>query len=234
MTTGARDKVMIYSFTDKLLTKPNAEIPQPFYLPVNPENFDKNHKIEMDTRRGHGNQGTDPRYNSTKPEELKLEFIFDGTGTIENYRFTDAAKRTVKQQLELFMQTVYDMQGKIHRPNFLKICWGQNLTFNCVISNITVTNQLFDNAGDPLRVKISTTFLRFIPQEERVARERRSSPDLTHIRTVKAGERLDLLTNAIYNDTKYLLQVARANGLVSLRSLKPGLVINFPPIEKTE
>lgn len=234
MENGAIEKVRIFAYTDKKFTKPNTTVEQPFYLPVNPESYSKNFKIETDNRRGHGNEGTDPRYISTAPEELKLDFIFDGTGTIENYRYTKPNEKSVKQQLKLFLDTVYNMEGKIHRPNFLKLHWGDYLAFPCILSNLDINYQLFEKNGDPLRIKISATFLNYVAQEERTARERTESPDLTHLRPTKAGDRLDLMTFDIYDDTKYMLQVAKANKLVTLRKLKPGIELRFPPIDKTE
>lgn len=234
MTNGAIAKVRVYAYTDKFMNIPNEAVPQPFYLPVNPESYSKNFKIETDNRRGHGSEGTDPRYNSTAPEELKLDFIFDGTDTIENYRYTNPSAKSVKEQLALFMKTVYQMDGTIHRPNFLRVHWGECLVFPCILSNMDVSYQLFGSDGDPLRVKISASFLKYITPEERNARAHLCSPDLTHLRLAKAGDRLDLMTHKIYNDTKYMLQVARVNNLVSLRVLKPGKEMRFPPLDKTE
>ena len=234
MNNGGLEKVRIFAYKNKALTQPNRKGPFPFYLPVNPENYSKNYKVELDTRRGHGNQGTDPRFKSTAPEELKLEFVFDGTGTIENYYYNDESDKSVKRQLELFLKVVYNMEGSIHRPNFLKVFWGTFLEFPCVLSSLDINYQLFESNGDPLRARISANFLNYMAQEERAARERQESPDLTHIRQVKGGDRLDLMTHEIYNDTKYLLQIARANGLVGFRQLKPGQNLRFPPIDKAE
>src|SRR4051812_44368337 len=119
--SGPIEKVSIYAYIDKDFQTPNTAVPQPFYIPLNPEGYSKALKIDTDNRRGHGNQGTDPRYNSTAPEELKLDFLFDGTKAIANYKYNDL---DVKDQLELFLKTVYHMEGKIHRPNFLKVHWG--------------------------------------------------------------------------------------------------------------
>ena len=58
------------------------------------------------------------------------------------------------------------------------------------------------------------------------------SPDLTHLRTVKAGDRLDLMTHNIYNDTKYLMQVAKVNKLSTFRRLKPGAELALPTLQK--
>jgi nucleoid-associated protein YgaU len=71
-----------------------------------------------------------------------------------------------------------------------------------------------------------------VEDDLRVAKENRSSPDLTHYRIVKAGDNLPLMTQRIYGDPKYYLEVARVNKLVNFRNLKPGQAIYFPPIEK--
>lgn len=233
MINATVEKVRIFAYTDKQLMKPNNSVNQPFFIPLNPENYSKNFKIETDNRRGHGNQGTDPRYMSTAPEELKLEFILDGTGAIENYQYTDPSNKSAKDQFALFLKTVYQIEGKSHRPNFLKVHWGEYLKFPCILSSLDVNYQLFESNGDPLRIKLSATFLNYLASEERAARERLSSPDLTHVRETKAGDRLDLMTHDIYNDTKYLLQVAQVNGLTTFRQLDSGIKMRFPPIDKT-
>ncbi len=232
MMNGAVEKVRIFAYSDKLM-QPNTSVGQPFYIPLNPENYSRNFKIETDDRRGHGDQGTDPRYKNTVPEDLQLEFILDGTGTIENYRYTDPSKKSVKEQFKLFLETVYWVNSETHRPNFLKIHWGKYLQFPCILSNLDVNYQLFESNGDPLRLKISATFKSYLAPEERAARMRTSSPDLTHERVTKAGDRLDLMTHNIYADTKYLLQVASVNGLTTFRRLDSGMKLRFPPISKT-
>lgn len=233
MDNGTLEKVNIFSYTDKKLTQKNESAKQPFFLPLNPENYSKNFKIETEKKAGHGNQGTDPRYKWSAPEELKLDFIIDGTGAIENYCYTDPSKVTAKDQFKLFLKTVYEMEGKTHRPNFLKVHWGTYLKFPCILSSLDVNYQLFESNGDPLRIKISATFLSYLSTEERNALERRSSPDLTHIKETKSSDRLDLMTHDIYNDVSYLLRVAKFNGLTSFRQLDSGVKLRFPPIDKT-
>jgi nucleoid-associated protein YgaU len=64
----------------------------------------------------------------------------------------------------------------------------------------------------------------------RVAEERRSSPDLTHLHTVKAGEHLTLLADKYYGDASRYLQVADYNKLANFRRLEPGQQLVFPPL----
>lgn len=229
---GKLEKVLIHSYEDeKFSIKTELDV-NPISLPVNPESFTQNYKIGLNQQQGQGNQGTNPDYTATKPEELKLDIIFDGTGIIEGYKY-NGDDPSVKAQVKIFLDTVYKMNGKTHRPPLLKVQWGQ-LIFQGVLSNLDLNYTLFQPNGDPLRAKASVTFVKYIPQKERVARENKSSPDLTHVRMVKAGDRLDLMTHRIYNDPKYVLQVARVNGLSSFREIQPGTELVFPPIGKTE
>ena len=230
--SGKLIKVIIHAFDDEDFTKKSTTSPDPITLPVNPESFNKNLRINLNQQRGQGNQGTNPDYSGTAPETLKLDFVLDGTNTIQGYKAI-GDKPEVKDQLTIFMNCVYDMNCKIHRPNFLQIQWA-TLMFPCVLTDLQLNHTLFKPNGDPLRIKVSATFLKYLSQKERVARECKESPDLTHSRLVKAGDRLDNMTNEIYNDSKYVLQIAKVNGLSTFRKISPGAQFVFPPLDKRD
>ncbi len=221
-------KAVIVPYTDKDYR--NKVKDTEFVIPVNPESYSQNFKVEVDRTRAHGNQKTGPRFKSTAPEELKLEFIIDGTGTIEGYWYDD---HTVGQQINLFKKVVYNFNGDIHRPNFIKVFWG-DFTFQCILTNLDINYTLFDWDGSPLRAKISATFTDFVAQEERAARERARSPDITHFRDVPAGQRMDLMTHEIYKTSKWTLHVSKSNNLTSFRQTLTGTELIFPPLSKTE
>ncbi len=229
---GKLIKVLIYAFEDEAFRRKSKISPNPISLPVNPESFTQNFKVAVNQQQGQGSQGTSLQYKGTKPEELKLEFVFDGTQTIEGYKY-NSDDHSVKAQLKIFMDTVYNMKGEIHRPHFLKIHWGDGFKFPCILSNLDLNYTLFKPDGDPLRIKASATFLNYIAQKERVLREKKKSPDLTHVRLVKAGNRLDLMTYDIYKESRFVSQVARANGLTTFRQIKPGIEVVFPPLDKS-
>lgn len=233
------DKLRIYAFTDQNFVDPGegiSRIDPAFMAPINPESFTKNLKIDLDERRGHGSDGTDLRFKSTVPEELRLDFILDGTQTMEGYGGEDTTLKTmpVHDQLDKFLKSVYKYEGDIHRPKFLLLIWGSEIRFRCILSNLDINYTLFDTKGKPLRARLTATFLNYKAREERLAQERQNSPDLTHYRKVKQGDRLDLMTYKIYNDAKYFLQVGRANNLSHVRNITPGLDLYFPPFDKNE
>lgn len=226
--TQVLSKLIIHSFEKNDFKK---EI-KSFTTPINPETFTKTSHIELDTSRGHGQPGTDPRYKSTPPEELKIEFVLDGTKTMEGY--VDKYKSMeVSAQIKAFVDCVQYV-GKIHRPPFLIVRWGSEVKFPCVLLNMEVSYSLFKPNGDPLRAKITAAFIKYETEAAIFAANHISSPDLTHQRVSKKGDRLDLMSYDIYDDSGLFLEVARVNELTSPRNLKPGLALVFPPVNKND
>ena len=67
-------------------------------------------------------------------------------------------------------------------------------------------------------------------KEEEALRANRSSPDLSHIIEVKAGDNLPMLCYQVYKDSAYYLDVARVNGITNFRDIRPGTKLHFPPL----
>lgn len=231
--SGSLNKLVIHCFEDKNFKTevvPNAT----FAVPINPESFTKHLKVNLEKRSAHGSSGKNPKFISVGDEELKLDFILDGTGTMEGYFGESGSQDSVSKSLEKFLACVNNYDGKIHRPRFLIVFWGSELRFLCVLSNADINHTLFDPQGYPIRIKISATFQGYNSPKADVAKHKISSADLTHYKKITAGDRLDLLTYKIYSDSKYFLQVARANKLTSVRNVKAGNNISFPPFDKQE
>lgn len=228
------EKLVIRSFENRDFS--GEDPAKKFTTPINPESFTQSFKVNADTSQGHGNPGTEAKYKSTEPEQLRLEFVLDGTKTMEGYGGDnkDYISKKVHDQLDDLMKCVYNFDGKIHRPRFLIVHWGSEMDFKCVLSNLDLNYTLFEPDGSPLRVKVNATFLAHKSREQLLAESRASSPDLTHYRKVNQGDRLDLLSNEIYNDPKYLMQLGKVNNLVTIRRIKAGSDLYFPPFDKNE
>ena len=220
-------KIVIEAYTDAEMKSRAGS----FTIPVNPEQYAEKRQLKYDTKKGIGNQGTNSKYGVTEPEELKLEFIFDNTGAVEGNRLQGTA---VREQVNQFLNTVYTMEGKIHKPKFLLLQWGKDLTFPCVLTSLDINYVLFARNGSPLRAKVNATFLNFVEEKKRIALEDKSSPDLTHVRIAAPGDRLDWLTYQIYGESQHVLQVAKENRLTTIRRLETGSQIVFPPFDKQE
>jgi hypothetical protein len=239
MASGELTKVEIRAFEDKTYTNEIGK----FELPINPEQFSQSFKVEYDFQQNQGSQGNDPKFKFTRPEELKLDFTFDGTGVVPVKGVKHSFHKNVVKQVEDFLKVVYNMKGNTHKPNFLRLLWGdfsfgskfsEAKSFDCILKDLQINYTLFAPDGKPLRAKLSATFVNYIEQERRVREQGNSSPDLTHLRKVKAGDNLPLMTYRIYGDPSYYLQVAKVNNLINFRRLATNTNLRFPPIEKTK
>jgi hypothetical protein len=223
-------KLVIKCYLDKDFKQKKPEFD--FTLPINPEAFTRNYTVNLDTRVAQGQPGTQAGYKSSQPEQLKLDFVLDGTGVVQFYK-KPAGTNSVHDELHAFLQCVYKYDGKTHRPNYLILYWGTEIKFPCVLSSVDLNHTMFKPDGSPLRIKISATFTKTESDAARAAIAQMSSPDLTHQRQVKQGDRLDSLSYTIYADPNYFLMVGAFNQLTTVRRLTPGAKLRFPPLPKT-
>lgn len=238
--SGELTKLQIKAYSDEQF---NNEVANgEFQTLLNPEKYIFKYKVEQNQEQASGTSSSAPRYNRTPPEDLELEFIFDRTGVLVNYGdpSTAADNHLMKDEgagitddIDHFKRVVFDYNGDEHRPNYLIITWGA-LLFKGVLTEMDLTFKLFKADGTPLRATATAKFKGFIEDNLRVAIENNRSPDLTHVRTVMEGDTLPLMAHRIYGDSKYYLEVARANKISNFRKLKVGQQIFFPPLEKTK
>ncbi|OCA77250.1 hypothetical protein BBI01_01960 [Chryseobacterium artocarpi] len=227
--------------SDKKIGKFPNGADNPFYVLINPTSFSINHKIEYNNQIPVGGTTGESQHSKSLPPSLQLEFLFDGTGVTElNSGNTlinkiknkkPFAKTAVLDQIANFYIATGTYDGKIHKPYNVTVNWGE-FEYQGVLSEFTIDYKLFNNDGTPLRAIGKATFVGAVSQELEAARLKKSSPDLTHKRTVQDGDTLPLMTERIYGDSKYYLEVAKINGLINFRQLKPGQELFFPPIEK--
>lgn len=220
-TRGTLEKLLIKAYEAADYSgQPVAE----FTAFINPNEITLAYEMEYDSAQGSGTTNSRMNFKKMKPGDMSLTFFIDGTGA--NGRTAD-----VQQQVERF-QTVTGYNGNIHRPNYLKVVWGTLQVKRCVLKSASIAYKLFKPDGVPLRAVITATFTDNADDQTRVAMAQDQSPDLTHVRMVKAGDTLPGLCHRIYGDPAYYLDVARANGIDNFRRLVPGTKIFFPPLEK--
>lgn len=225
--SGELTKLKIKGYKDERFSQEIAD--GEFNTLMNPETYRIRYEVSQNQNQAHGTSSTAPRFNKTLPEDLQLDFVFDRSGVIKG--FADENGIGIIDDIEKFKKIVLDYNGNQHKPNYLVISWG-SLLFKGSLKDMEITYKLFKPDGTPIRANIHATFKGFIEDNLRVARENNNSPDLTHIRVVGEGDTLPLMTFRIYGDSKYYLEVAKANKLVNFRKLTPGQQIFFPPIEK--
>lgn len=227
MDKGELEKMRIYAYRDPAMGK-DAEVDgSPFIAMMNPETYSIETKMEFNDEQGQGTSGNEPAFQLKNPEEMSFEFLFDNTGIIDK-----APREDISEELDKFKELLMGYDGETHEPKFFKLAWG-TLVFKGRCTGLLVNYKLFNADGSPMRAVCKVTLKAFIQDDERVAEENAQSPDLTHVRVVKAGDSLPLMCFVIYGDARHYIEVARFNGLTNLRRLVPGTELLFPPLDNS-
>ena len=232
MPSGELEKMMIFAYGDsEALEQGGQQLDgSPVKVLINPESFTMDFKLKFSQDdQGQGASGRQLKYEYTEPEEMTFEFLFDSTGIID-----EKPRESVADDIADFKKITTEYKGDSHEPPHLKLAWGSSFLFKCRLTELSINYKLFSPDGKPLRAVARAKFKQSIEEEKRAAEENNSSPDLTHIRTVKAGDTLPLMCHRIYGEAGRYLQVAEANGLSNFRELKPGMKLAFPPIRRRE
>ncbi|NEO48988.1 MAG: hypothetical protein F6K55_34815 [Moorea sp. SIO4A3] len=199
-----------------------------FEVMFNPESYYFKYENTLDSKQGLNSSAKEVKYILSKPSQLSLKLIFDNTGVAYSGLY---GTKDVYTQVKKFRELTTKMAGKEHEPYFLIVHWSR-LYFKCRLKYFDVNYTLFNRSGEPIRAELDALFVSDLDDYERVRLEDKKSPDITHAKTVKAGDNLPLMAQDIYGDSAYYIQLARANNVNNFRKLKTGTTIKLPPIEK--
>ena len=242
MSSGLLDKMKLVGYSDNTFSN-NKKTGYEYEALINPESYSISYALELNQKSAQGSSVPIVNYNKGNLQTLNFIFLFDGTGVIkkdtENIGSNLASGfavpgvstkvRDVVKDIANFKKVVYDYQSEKHEPPFVQLQWGA-LSYNCRLTKMDIKFKLFKPDGTPLRAEADCTFIGVIDEVKLSTFEGRKSPDLTHIRTVLAGDTLALLCYREYGDSKYYYQVAKYNGLTDMKQLTPGMKILFPPL----
>jgi len=197
---------------------------QPYSVMINPDSIKWQKNIEYNEQQPPDTSSASQRYKSTPSEKLNFDIVIDCTGIV------DSTRTVMATEISALEKIVYTYNGTIHRPNFVKVQWGQNITFKGVLISLEISYTLFKPDGSPLRAKLSLAFSQYISPSTITEIDAPESPDLTHIVTVVQDMNLPQLCLQVWNDNSYYIQVAKFNKLDKFRNLKGITRLIFPPI----
>jgi hypothetical protein len=218
-TEGAPPKLRIELFSDQKFQQSEGS----FSVLFNPSEYTLTRSNMWNQTQAPGNSRPTSSFRAGNPDQLSLSLFFDGTGAAGK---TGSIRSDVDKVLDLLRY-----QGDGHRPRFVRLVWGGQdggLHFQCYLKSASVAFTLFARSGEPIRAKIQATFEEVLDPDDRIAHERRASPDLRRVWHVKEGESLDLIAQRAYGDVRYWRELARANRLENPRSLVPGMPLLLP------
>lgn len=218
MADGKRVKVVIDAYE-----KPDfSSLVGTYNFQINPEKQEKTAKpsAKKNTQLLSGGKSA-PTNKPADIETLKFDFYIDSTGMIPGCD-------DVTQNIDSLRKLCLDVNGAIHRANYLKVRWGNDFIFPCVMKNLDVDFLLFKPDGTPVQAKLTAIFEEFVDPATQAKIENTNSPDMTHVKTVIDGDTLPMLCYKVYGDSKYYMQVAAYNHLTSVHPLMPNTQIIFP------
>jgi len=225
MAQNTSDKLKITAYSKN--TFANADKVGEFTVRYNPSSIKHDYDITYDDDQAFGSSGTEKKYKYSKPETISFELLFDQTfipdGDKEKYKVADSIKE--------FKKLVVEYNGKIHRPNYVQLTWG-DISFKGQIDAVSFTYSQFSSDGKALKATAEVSFVEVVDIKSRLAAENKSSPDLTHIITIKEGDSLPILCYKIYGSSLYYLEVAKINNLDNFRKLNAGDRIVLPPLDR--
>lgn len=224
---GKLNRLKIVSYEDGDFLKPSGKT---FTVAMNPSSYTSHQGINyyMDESLNGGNC---PIFRKAQNGLVDFDFILDATGVLYDWMDASTIKylQPLSSQIEALKDTVYKYNGNTHEPYFIKITWG-TLSYSGRLYTLTVKNTLFNSEGEPIRASVKITVIFYEAPKTQKKKAGKSSPDLTHLITVKAGDTLPLLCLKVYNSAMYCADVARINNLTGFRNIEPGTQLYFPPL----
>ncbi|MER2510956.1 MAG: hypothetical protein ABTQ25_00795 [Nitrosomonas ureae] len=200
-----------------------------FEAMFNPESITQNYEILYGINQAIGSSSQPQKYAKSKPSDLSLSLVLDGNRTTAMGITQLTPPKTVSERVKQFLDVAFNMNGPTHEPNYLVLEWG-DIKFKCRLSNCNIRYTSFDRDGKPLRANVDIKLISDQSIDDLQKEERKSSPDLSHSRVVRAGDTLPLLAKEIYGSSAHYLWVAQANDLDEIRCLTPGQRLIFPPL----
>jgi hypothetical protein len=250
---GIIDKMRIEVFPTKEYTEPPTKT---IFVQLNPEKYSIKQNVVFCEGQAMGTTGSDLKFNKIEGEEVNFEFFFDSSGIVPPGKIKDgkgtesltdvaddvanalkpavvnpfAEVETVEKEVEEFKKLLMSYNGDTHQTSYLKLLWG-GYSLSCRLKSMDVEYSLFRKDGRPIRAKVKCSFKGTIDYKLMVAKEKKSSPDLTHERVIQMNDDLALLSESIYQNNTFYIDVAKNNKLLSFRQLSLGQKIIFPPIK---
>ena len=152
----------------------------------NPTSLKEEQQIKFGDERGIGSVLLEKEFTSIPPSVLKFQFMLDGTGA----NLPGGVKfESVLDSVKKIRKITQDYDGGSHEPPWVELTWGTNVVRGRT-TKLDVDYNLFKPSGEPLRAEVFLEVERSPSDVEETKTRNRSSPDLTHIVTVKAGDTL--------------------------------------------
>lgn len=151
-------------------------------------------------------------------QSLSIELFLDGTD----------GRKSVSEGMDKIRKFV-TIDEDLHAPPVCQFQWG-DVTFQGVVTKLGEKFQLFDEAGQVLRARLTLTIKSYQSVEVQLRNNPRSSPDRTRVRVFRQGESLQQIAAETYGNPGLWRSIAEANDIDRPRFVAAGTILSIPAI----
>lgn len=150
-------------------------------------------------------------------EKLSLEALVDTSHNLADVRVTYVEK----------LRGLLSINAKEHAPPRVAFIWDRPVLTG-VLESLAVSYVLFTPDGIPIRAKLTMSLREYRPEAIQAAQASQRSPNVEKSFTVRRGDTLASISQALYRSPAYWRELAAANGIADPRRLRPGQVLIAP------
>lgn len=225
----------------------------------NPESVTIEYRNTWQKPQGLGTSGAKLSFAANKPEKIKMKLIFADSNLNEHTDFNlngygpkaanlNSDTNGISGAIERFLVVTTEKLADTHRPYYLSLHWGNvfvrpqgshnvqgvyqretEKAYPCQLESVDVKYTLFSRDGAPLRAELTCVFVEDYHSD---AKPQLYSPDVTHAKSINAGDQLSRMTAEVYENSSWYPKVAKVNKLDSVRKIEKSRVLNFPPLQE--
>lgn len=184
-----------------------------------------------------GNSGSNMpqlEFTNGQPATLKMQLFFDTYAQGKDVRsYTNKLweMMMVDPDLPQTIQGSKNDKTQKYRPPVVLFQWGETVSFEAVITNITQKFLLFLDKGTPVRATLDVTFQQASdPNKLPMQNPTSGGAGGERVWTVTAGDTLIGIAYRVYGDSNKWRRIAEANRLTQVRRLAPGTVLVIPNV----
>ncbi len=168
-----------------------------------------------------------------------LNLFFDAYAT-DDYKSVKPPRRDIRKDINNLvamslrtygysLATAYPYLGE---PPSIIFVWGGLKLFRAVMVSIDVKYTMFDKDGVPTRATADCQFMeQSHPMDSLPPQNPTSRTETRHTVRVTQGDRLDLIADKYYGDSRMWRAIARENDLDDPFNLNPGQLLAMPNID---
>jgi hypothetical protein len=150
-------------------------------------------------------------------QKLSLEALVDTSNNLQDVRVLYVDR----------LRGLMSINAQEHAPPLVAFVWDRPILTG-VLESLAVSYVMFTTDGIPLRAKLTMSIREYRSAAAQAAQTPQQSPNVEKSFTVRRGDTLASISQALYRSPAYWRELAAANNITDPRRLQPGQVLTAP------